>query len=640
MAFFSWKLQLTERNYSTPDQELLVIVTSFKAWWHYLKGSKHLIKVITDHHNLRYFLGAKSLTRWQAHWAEFLSEFNFSIEYRAGFKNPADALSWRADYQSEGSDTYTLVPFFKLIILSLCTGKVDKEGDSQLGASEGALEDEALLSHTIVNEICINLATRRFTEETAATHGLRWRDGLLYLSEQLYIPDNVSLKLCILCAFHDSHTAEHLRRDKTLASLHQWFYWPDMIPFIKEYVRSCNLCRRTKSVKHVQYEKLHPLPAPEGPWTHITIDFITDLLKSTDLIDGRQYDAILIVVDHFSKMTHYVLTAKDINSVQFTWLLLRKVICLHHVPEVIISDQGTLFRSEFWSTLFRLLSTDHHLFTAFHPQTDEQTEHQNQTLKHYLQCFVNYLQDDWVQQLPLTEHVYNSATHSVTKVTPFFTCTGRDSVSFQLHPLQMKKINLAAAEMIKEICSLQEQLIIWISEAQDQQVKYYDKGHRWQTFAEGDWVWLSEINLQTDWSSKKLNHRHLGLFTVRKKISDQAYWLDLLNIMKVHPVFHVSLLKSYQVNELLSRVQPPLSAVIIVTEEEEEEEYEVKAILRTRLFYGNLQYLVRWKGYVGPESTQWCSPEDVANAPELVNKFHQDHPDMPRRGTRRKRSKV
>ena len=90
---------------------------------------------------------------------------------------------------------------------------------------------------------------------------------------------------------------------------------------------------------------------------------------------------------------------------------------------------------------------------------------------------MNYLQDDWVQQLPLAEHVYNSTVHSVTKVSPFFACTGRESVPFQLHSLQLRKINLAAAEMTKEICRLQEQLVIRISEAQDQQVKYYDLGH-------------------------------------------------------------------------------------------------------------------------------------------------------------------
>ena len=629
VAFFSCKLQPAECNYDTPDQELLVIVTSFWAWRHYLKGVKHPVKVFTDHNNLQYFLSTKPLIWWQAHWAEFLSGFDFEIEYRAEFKNPADSSSWRPDYQPTGSDDYTLVPFFKLTVMSLCLTEVSNE--------EGP-EGDALLSHIIVDDICCSLKERDFTEINEANHGLKWKEGLLYLSDQLYIPDDDALQLHILWAFHDSWTAEHLDRDKTLAALHQWFHWPDMAPLIVQYVKSCDLCERIKSVKHLPYGELSSLPVSGSPWTHITIDFITDLLRSTDFIDNWQYNAVLIIVNHFSKMMHYMLMMKDIDSVQFTWLLLHEVIHLHHISMMIISDWGTLFQSEFWRTLTRLLGTDHWLFTAFHSQTDGQTEWQNQTLKHYLWCYVNYLQDDWVQQLPLAEHVYNSTVYSVTKVSPFFTCIGWESVPFQLHLLQLKKINLAAAEMIKKIHRLQEQLVIQISEAQDQQMKYYDVEHAWQTFEERDKVWLKGVHLCTDRLSKKLDHHHLGPFSVLKKISDQAYQLSLPDIMKVHPVFHVSLLESYHVNELSDRVQAPLSAVIIITEEGEAEEYEVEAILRTWLFYENLQYLIWWKGYTGPEAVQWCSPEDVINAEELVNQFHQKHPDMPQWGTRKTHS--
>ena len=213
---------------------------------------------------------------------------------------------------------------------------------------------------------------------------MTWKNELLHLREQLYISDNAVWQLCILHAFHDSWTVSHLEWDKTLASLHWWFYWSGMTLFMTQYVKSCDLCERIKSVRHRPYEELHPLLMSESSWTHIMIDFITDLLKFTDSIDRRQYDAVLIIVDHFSKMMHYILMIKDLNSVQFTWLLLHEVICLHHVSMMIISDWGTLFRSEFWNTLSRLLSTDHQLFTAFHPQTDGQTEHQNQTLEHYL----------------------------------------------------------------------------------------------------------------------------------------------------------------------------------------------------------------------------------------------------------------
>ena len=153
VTFFSHKLQSAECNYDTSDQKLLTVVTSFKVWRHYLEEAQHLIWVITDHHNLRYFLSTKPFTQRQAHWAEFLSGFNFSIKYWAGSKNSADAPSWWADYHLTDSDDYTLISFFKLAAMSLCVTEVNSEEDS---------ENDALLSHTIVNDICSSLEAHRF----------------------------------------------------------------------------------------------------------------------------------------------------------------------------------------------------------------------------------------------------------------------------------------------------------------------------------------------------------------------------------------------------------------------------------------------------------------------------------------------
>ena len=224
------------------------------------------------------------------------------------------------------------------------------------------------------------------------------------------------------------------------------------------------------------------------------------------------------------------------------------------------------------------------------------------------------------------------------KVFPFFTCISWDLISFQLHSVKLKRINLAAVKMTKEICYLQKQLVIQISEAQNQQMKYYNKGHTQRIFTERDQVWLKEVHLCTDWLSKKLDHCRLSPFSICQKISDQVYWLSLLKIMKVHSVFHVSLLKSYQVNELSDRVQASSSSVTVITEKEETEKYEVKAILRMRLFYRNLQYLIWWKEYTDPDSVQWCSTENVENTAELMNQFHQNHSDMPWWSTQKKQS--
>ena len=276
-----------------------------------------------------------------------------------------------------------MMPFFRLVTLSLCMISISEED-----------LDEDLLSHTIMKDICISLTKNDFIESETANHEMRWQDDLLYLREQIYIPDDESLRLWILHAFHDSQTADHLDRDKTLISIRQWFYWLKMTLFMTQYVKSCDLCDWIKSVRHLSYDELQLLSALKQLWTHITVNFITDLLKFINVIDGWLYNMILIVVNRFSKMSHYILIIKDLDSVQFMWLFLWEVIWLHHVPEMIISDHSTLFCSEFWVTLLRLLRTDHRLFTAFHPQTDRQMKHQNQTLKHYLQCYMNYLQND------------------------------------------------------------------------------------------------------------------------------------------------------------------------------------------------------------------------------------------------------
>ena len=204
-----------------------------------------------------------------------------------------------------------------------------------------------------------------------------------------------------------------------------------------------------------------------------------------------------MVVDKFTKMSHYAPTSKALNSVEFAKLLMKTVFKLHGVPEVIISDRGTLFTSDFWCTLTAILSTDHRLFTAFHPQTDGQTERQNATLEQYLRIYVNYLQNNWADLLPLAEYVYNASPHAITGVSPFFAHTGRDLIPFELHPYQGSPKSISAIEMSEEILFMQKELQVKLVKAQDQQANYFDKNHRQRIFSEGDLVLLKTLHLKT-----------------------------------------------------------------------------------------------------------------------------------------------
>ena len=129
---------------------------------------------------------------------------------------------------------------------------------------------------------------------------------------------------------------------------------------------------------------------------------------------------------------------------------------------------------------------------------------------------------------------------------------------------------------------------------------------------------------------KKLADKKLGLFRITHRIGMQAYWLDLPALMKVHPVFHVSLLQPYMVNRWPGRTQDPPPPIGEITEDSEDNrEWEVESIVKSRRQRGQLQYLVKWKGYSGPESLTWQTPEEVENCPALVQQFHAEHPLLP-----------
>ena len=158
-----------------------------------------------------------------------------------------------------------------------------------------------------------------------------------------------------------------------------------------------------------------PLEPPNQPWEGVTMDFVTDLPEST----ASQYTGILVIVDRLTKMAIYLPCRKDVDSPELARMFFEEVICKHSVPSNIVTDQGSQFTSRFWNRVCSHLSIDHRLSTSFHPQTDGQTERQNQTMEQYLRAFATYEQDNWVDLLPLAEFAYNNSVNTTTGLTPF-----------------------------------------------------------------------------------------------------------------------------------------------------------------------------------------------------------------------------
>src|ERR1700720_2161127 len=209
---------------------------------------------------------------------------------------------------------------------------------------------------------------------------LEWstRDGLLCIRDRVYVPKNLDLRRHITSQHHDTKIAGHAGRWKTLELVSWNYWWPQMFRYIGQYVKTCDLCLRTKIPRRQPLGELHSLAIPESRWEVISVDFIVELP------DAHGYDAIMNVVDSVGKRAHFIPTHTTVTALGAAQLFLRNVWKLHGLPWVIISDRGLQFVAEFTRELYRMLGIALSTTTAYQPQSDGQTEWVNQKLEQYI----------------------------------------------------------------------------------------------------------------------------------------------------------------------------------------------------------------------------------------------------------------
>ncbi|UPX18964.1 uncharacterized protein EKO05_0009244 [Ascochyta rabiei] len=181
----------------------------------------------------------------------------------------------------------------------------------------------------------------------------------------------------------------HYGVDKTAEVLKKKYHWPGLMKDVHHYIQRCPACQLHKIRRHKPWGLLTPLPVPNTAWRHFSLNFVTDLPKSIDA-KGNEYDAILVLVDQFSKYVRYLPCTKTITAQRLAELLMEQSFSKQGPPDTLLSDQGSVFTSQFWSDICYHLTINHRLSTAFHPQTDGQTERQNQELETYLRIYMNY----------------------------------------------------------------------------------------------------------------------------------------------------------------------------------------------------------------------------------------------------------
>ncbi len=220
----------------------------------------------------------------------------------------------------------------------------------------------------------------------------RWSEdnaSLMRFEGAVYVPEDPATRNEILRANHDDPwQGGHFGKNKTLEVVKRYYWWPRMRNAVDKYVAHYDICQRMKVPRHKPYGLLVPLPRPERPWQDISLNFITGLPPAARR--RRAYDAILVVVYRLTKMVRYIACTTEIDAPELGDRLVEEIFSKFGVPRSIVSDRGSVFTSSYWSTMCYYLAVKRRVLTAFHPQTDGQTERINQNLECYLRYYCNY----------------------------------------------------------------------------------------------------------------------------------------------------------------------------------------------------------------------------------------------------------
>ena len=429
IAFFSRQMIPAERNYEIYDKELLAIHECFREWRQFLQGSRHPVSVICDHKNLQYFMTTKQLTRRQARWSLFFSEFDFTLTHRAGSLNgKADLLSRQpAHYVSQEPSNFVRL-IDPITVISTLQATPSSHSVSLIHSTALAKDIDTELDWPLL--ICDHLMTDSWLpmEEDLLAFCKREEKHFLIQDERFFRlgKDNRTKtpymgkegRLGTIKRFHDG--LGHLKFDSIVELITRRFWWPSMKKQIKLYIRTCPQCQLAASSSSNQNPTpLRPVPPVALPFERWAIDFVGPFRTPSKAGNIGIMTAICYG-------TRWVIArpVRQCTKETVANFLYDEILMNYGSPFEIFSDRAKAFLADGIKEFEKIQGIRHFATTPYHPQTNGMVERMHAMLGHAIRTLVESKANRWDEYLNQAIFAIRVRTHAVTGFSPFYLLYG------------------------------------------------------------------------------------------------------------------------------------------------------------------------------------------------------------------------
>lgn len=609
-GYFSKTMTPAERAYPIQDRELLAVVQTLEQFEPELLGTKFF--VVTDHQALLYYSTKRILSTRQVRWADFLSNFDITFQYRRGQDNiAADALSRKTvdlptvKARELEDRTMALIP----------PENIDETPLNDLDAQIAAVLAKPLVPNgaDLVDLIILENEKQKLGKE----------------GNRLVVPETTSdktifLRTALIREAHEPVIFAHGGQHKTMEFLRKEYFWEGMRNDVKAYIRNCQQCGRNKTRHDKTPGLLHPLPIPSRIWEHVLVDG-KDMPK-----DRHGYDYVWAFICKFSRIIARLPGRKNDTAEILAQRYYRSLYRFLGIPDVWITDNAGPFISLFMAMMNKLTGTKHRHGSALHSQTQGGVEITNAILDQQLRFYINKYQDDWSTHMPALDYAHNISWHSSIGMAPLTVANGappRNPLSLPLPEVEAttkpeKKALERAREIIEQTKAVQDLARQGAEAAQAEQKKQANKKRREVDFKKDDKVYIRKKGFVTEAPTTRLDSQYAGPWRI-KEVKGFSYVLDVPTWFKGSNLFHADRLRKASDDPLPQQVEEPEPP----DEIDGQPEWEVEKILASRLFGKSkvLQYQVDWRGCDPDE--EWYPARDFKNAATAVERFHDEYPE-------------